>query len=48
MTAFSSLRSRARSKNSMSLRLDPGNPPSMKCTPSRSSFAAIRSLSSTD
>ena len=36
-----------RSKNSMSLGLAPGQPPSMKWTPSSSSSSAMRSLSST-
>ena len=39
--------SRARAKNSMSLGLAPGQPPSMKVTPRWSSCSATRSLSAT-
>ena len=38
--------SRARAKNSASLGFEPGQPPSMKATPSSSSRRAMRSLSS--
>ena len=37
--------SRARSKNSASFGFEPGQPPSMKATPSSSSRRAMRSLS---
>ena len=39
---------RMRPKNSMSLGLDPGKPPSMKWMPSTSSLTAMRTLSSTE
>ena len=39
-------RSRARRKNSASFGFEPGQPPSMKATPSSSSLLAIRILSS--
>ncbi len=44
--AFSHFISLARSKNSASFGFDPGQPPSMKATPNRSSRDAMRSLSS--
>jgi hypothetical protein len=45
-TACDSARSRARWKNSASFGFEPGQPPSMKLTPRRSSRSAMRSLSS--
>ena len=46
MSACSHFIAFARSKNSTSFGLDPGQPPSMKATPSSSSRFAIRILSS--
>src|SRR5205823_2192051 len=46
--AWCSVRSCARAKNSLSLGLLPGQPPSMKSMPSSSSFCAMISLSSTE
>ena len=46
MRAFDHARSRARSKNSASLGFEPGQPPSMKATPSSSRRRATLILSS--
>ena len=46
--ALRSIRCRAWSKNSMSLGFEPGQPPSMNCTPNASSRSMMRSLSATE
>ena len=47
-TAWRSVSRSMRAKNAVSLGLEAGNPPSMKCTPSSSSLSAMRAFSSTE